>query len=138
MGNTRHPAEFVNCASCDAGSDTWEKKRRLPQIGQTYECSECGHEVYVYDAGDRNETIKQWRLVTDSMAMNLLFFAEVGDWPDSALDVLFKRGLERTEAIDHQMVEVEGLSQTEWAEQTDRKQPTVSENVAKAREKLAE
>lgn len=133
---TRHPREFAECAGCGVSPDTWEQKRRLPQIGQTYECSECGHEVYVYDAGDPGETIWQWRPVTDSMATNLLFFTEVGDWPDSALEELFKQGLERAEAIDYHMTEVEGLSQNEWASQTDRAQPTVSENVAKARGKL--
>jgi predicted RNA-binding Zn-ribbon protein involved in translation (DUF1610 family) len=134
-----HPREFVGCPECGENApDAWEKKRRLPQVGQTYECRECGHEVHVYDAGDPGETIKQWRPVTDQMATNLLFFAEVGDWPDSALDDLFKQGLERAEAIDYHMVEVEGLSQTEWAEKTERRQPSVSENVSKAREKLEE
>lgn len=133
-----HPREHVGCAECGAGPETWTEKRRLPQVGQTYACSECGHEVYVYDAGDPGETIRQWRPVLDSMATNLLFFAEVGEWPDSALEDLFKRGLERAEAIDYHMIEREGLSQTEWANRTDRQQPSVSENVAKARAKLSE
>lgn len=136
LQETRHPSEHVGCAECDSGPSTWEKKRRLPQVGQTYECSNCGHEVYVYDAGDPGETSKQWRPVTDSMATNLLFFAEVGDWPDSELEGLFKHGLERAEAIDYHIVEVEGLSQSEWARRTERGQPSVSENVGKAREKL--
>lgn len=131
-----HPREFVGCVECSADAETWTQKRRLPQIGQTYECENCGHEVYVYDAGGPGETIKQWRPVTDSMAVNLQFFAEVGDWPDSALESLYKQGLERVEAIDYHITEVEGLSQNEWADRTDRAQPTVSENVSKAREKV--
>lgn len=132
-----HPREHVECAECGADPDTWGKKRKLPQIGQTFECSECGHEVYVYDAGDPHETIKQWRPVTDQMATNLLFFAEVGDWPDSALEGLFKKGLERMEAIDYRITEEEGLSQSEWARRTERDQSTVSENVSKAKMKYS-
>jgi predicted RNA-binding Zn-ribbon protein involved in translation (DUF1610 family) len=133
---TRHPREHVGCPECDAGPETWETKRRLPQIGQTYECAECGHEVYVYDAGDPGETIKQWRPVTESMAMNLRVFELSGDWPDSVCEDLFAQGFERTEAIDYHATEREGLSQTEWAERTDRAQPTIARNVANAREKL--
>lgn len=136
MSDRRHPSEHVDCPKCGAGPETWEKKRRLPQVGQTYECCGCGHEVYVYDAGGQGETIKQWRPVTDSMAINLLFFDVVGDWPDSALEGLFRQGLERMEAIDYQIIEREGLTQTAWADQTDRRQPSVSENVAKAEKKL--
>lgn len=135
-GGSTHPRDFVECAECGTDSGTWSKKRRLPQIGQTYECSECSHEVYVYDAGDPHETIRQFRPVTDSMATNLLFFAEVGDWPDSELEELFKQGLERAEAIDYRVVEEENLSQSEWAEKTERRQPSVSENISKAKGKL--
>ena len=135
-GGSTHPRDFVECAECGADSEMWSKKRRLPQVGQTYECSECGHEVYVYDAGDPHETIRQFRPVTDSMATNLLFFAEVGDWPDTELEELFKQGLERAEAIDYRVVEEEGLSQSEWAEKTERRQPSVSENISKAKGKL--
>jgi len=134
--DTTHPREYVGCADCGAGAETWEPKRRLPQVGQTYKCAECGREVYVYDAGDPGETIKQWRPVTDSMATGLLFFAEAGGWPDSKLQDLYKQGLERAEAIDYHIVEIAGLSQTEWAKRTDRAQPSVSENVGKARDKL--
>lgn len=137
-GDSRHPREHVGCAECGADSATWAKKRQLPQVGQTFACSECGREVYVYDAGNPGETLKQWRPVTQSMATNLLFFAEVGDWPDSALADLFKQGLERAEAIDYHMTEIKDLSQNEWARRTDRAQPSVSENVSKAREKLNE
>lgn len=137
MTETDHPRKHIGCVECDAGPSVWKKKHRLPQVGQTYECSNCGHEVYVYDAGETgHETIKQWRPVTNSMATNLLFFAEVGDWPDSELEDLFKNGLERTEAIDYHMTEVEDLSQSEWAEKTERGQSTVSENVRKARRKV--
>lgn len=134
--NTTHPREYIDCVECGATPETWEKKRRLPQIGQTYSCVNCGHEVFVYDAGGKNETRKTWRPVTDSMATNLRFFAEVGDWPDSVLEDLFKQGLERAEAIDYHIVEIEGLTQSEWADRTDRNQSSVSENVSKAREKL--
>ena len=132
-----HPRNFIGCPNCGGRApDTWDKKRSLPQVGQTYACENCPREVYVYDAGGPGETIEQWRPVTDVMATNLLFFAEVGDWPDSACEDLFKRGLKRSQAIDYHMVEVEGLSQTEWAERTERGQPSVSENISKARDKL--
>lgn len=136
MTSSKHPREYVGCADCGADAESWRQKRRLPQVGQTYECGECGREVYVYDAGGPGEVSKQWRDVTDSMATNLLFFTEVGDWPDGALEDLFRQGLERMEGIDYHMIEVEGLSQTEWADRTERKQPSVSENVSKARDKL--
>jgi len=134
---TRHPREHIQCNECGAGAATWTKHRSLPQIGQTFRCSECGHEVYVYDAGDRGQTNKQWRPVTAEMAKNLLFFEEVGDWPDSALTDLFKQGVERAEAIDYEIVERNGLSQSEWAVRTERSQPTVSENIRKAKRTLA-
>jgi hypothetical protein len=130
---TRHPREFVECSECKASPDRWDTKRRLPQVGQTYECEDCGNEVYVYDAGNPTETIRQWRPVTDSMVVNLLFFAEVGDWPDSAAEDLFKRGLERSQAIDYHIVEREGLSQSEWARRVEKTQQTVSTNVRKAK-----
>lgn len=135
-GGRRHPKESVACGECGTDPETWETKRRLPQVGKTYQCSECGHEVYVYDAGDQGETIRQWRPVTDSMATNLLFFVEVGDWPDSALEDLFKQGLERMEAIDYHIVENEGSTQTDWAGRTERSQQSVSENIRKAKRKL--
>jgi len=134
---TRHPREHIQCNECGAGAATWTKHRSLPQIGQTFRCSECGHEVYVYDAADRGQTNKQWRPVTAEMAKNLLFFEEVGDWPDSTLSDLFKQGVERAEAIDYEIVESHGLSQSDWAEKTERSQPTVSENIRKAKRTLA-
>ena len=137
-----HPKEYLGCEGCGSLRDDtdWQTKRRLPQVGQTYECPDCGYEVYVYDATEppnRGQN-KQWRPVTDSMATNLLFFVEVGDYPDSALEDLFAQGLERYEGIDYHMTEVEGLSQTEWADRRGASQQAVSENVSKAREKLAE
>jgi hypothetical protein len=134
-----HPKEFVRCAECgNHPPDAWEKKRNLPQIGQTYECNECEHEVYVYDSGDRGETILQWRPVTTDMAKSLLFFDHVGDWPDSALTDLFKQGVERAAAIDYEIVENQGLSQSEWARQTERQQPSVSGNISDAKEQLGD
>lgn len=138
-GGSTHPREVVDCPECGAAPETWEEKRRLPQIEQTYQCVECGHEVFVYDASDLNERpLLRFRPVTDGMAMNLRFFGEIGDWPDSALEDLYKRGLERVEAIDYRIVEREGLSQSEWARRTERSQQTVSEAVQKARVKLDE
>lgn len=137
MALDTHPKEVADCAECSSPAPvTWNKYRQLPQIGQTYRCSNCGHEVYVYDAGDQGEMFRQWRPVTDSMATNLLFFDEVGAWPDSVLEGLFKQGLERAEAIDYHMVERNGLTQTEWAERRGIAQGSVSENVTKAKEKL--
>lgn len=135
--NSTHPRDHVACPECDATKPLWEKNRRLPQIGQTYECAACGHEVYVYDAGNPGETILQWRPVTKSMVENLLFFDSVGDWPDSELEDLFKQGLERREAIDYHITEVEGVSQSEWARELEiRGQQAVSNNVRRARERL--
>lgn len=134
-----HPREFVGCPECGASApDTWEKKRSLPQVGQTYECENCGREVCVCDAGGPGETIKQWRPVTDGMATNLLFFSEVGDWPDSALEDLFRQGVERSQAIDYHVTEREGLSQSEWARRVGKTQQTVSKNVSRAKKVLGE
>lgn len=136
-GVSDHPREFVGCVECGAESSTWTRKRRLPQLGQTYECADCGHEVYVYDAGDGgHESIQQWRPVTDSIATNVQFYDEVGEWPDAALEALFKHGLERAEAIDYHMVEREGLSQSEWGRRRGASQQAVSQNIAKAHAKL--
>ncbi len=138
MSDNRHPKEHVGCADCGADASTWSKKRRLPQVGQTYECSECEREVYVYDAGGRGETIKHWRPVSDTMATNLVFYDEVGEWPDQVLEPYYRQGLERMEAIDYYIVEEKDkLTQTRWAERRDVGQFTVSENISKAREKLS-
>lgn len=48
------------------------------------------------------------------------------------------KGLSAAEALDYYMVEHSGYSQSSWARQRGVQQPAVSENVAKAREKLAE
>lgn len=136
MARSTHPQKLTGCADCGAGTSTWVEKRTLPQIGQTFECSECGREVYAYDAGDQGEQALQWRPVTDGMATNLLFFGVVGEWPDQALTELFREGLERAEAIDYHIVEIEGLTQTEWADKRDVAQGSVSENISKAKEKL--
>lgn len=140
MARGIHPADqHIDCPECNAPARAakWEQKRTLPQIGQTYDCRSCGREVYVYDAADTgHEELLRFRPVTDGMAMNLLFYAEVGDWPDSELEGLFRRGLERAEAIDYYIVEQIGLSQTEWAERTDRAQPSISENISKAKQTI--
>ena len=135
-----HPKEYLGCSehgSLREDAD-WEPKRRLPQIGQTYECADCGHEVYVYDATEppnRGEN-KQWAPVQTGMLINLQFWSVCEDWPDHATEDLRKRGLERMEAIDYHVVERKDVSQSEWADMTDRTQPTVSTNVSKAQDKL--
>lgn len=138
MSETRHPRDHINCPECGAQPRLWTTHRTLPQIGQTYICGSCGREVYVYDAGDGHQQRRQWRPVTDGMAVNLLFFDEVGGWPDSELDGLFRQGVERMAAIDYYMVDREGLTQTEWADRTGRDQSTVSENVSTGRETLSD
>lgn len=134
----KHPKEHAQCAGCGSGVAVieWQKKRSLPQVEQTYECSNCGHEVYVYHQKDRGQDIWQFRPVTDGMVANLQFYELAGDWPDAVLDDYFRRGAERYEAIDYYAVEDEGLTQTEWAKRRGASQQAVSENVAKAREKL--
>jgi hypothetical protein len=70
------------------------------------------------------------------MLVNLQFWSICENWPDHETKNLIKRGLDRMEAIDYHIVEREGVNQSEWAEMTDRAQPTVSENVSKAKAKL--
>lgn len=53
------------------------------------------------------------------------------------LTALIKKGCSPAEALDYHMTKERGLSQTEWAEQRGVTDQTVSENIAKAREKLA-
>lgn len=133
----KNPTEYAPCWECDAPPETWRKMRRLPQIGQTYACSECGQEAYVYNAADPGvEQNLQLRPVTRGMVTNLQFFAVVGDWPDSAVEGLMREGVERPHAIDYHIVECEGLTQTEWADMRGVDQSSVSENVSKARENL--
>lgn len=134
---SQHPKKSVGCHECGADApDTWQQKRRLPQIGQTYVCGNCGQEVYSYDAGDPGEAIMQWRPVTAGMATNLQFLDIVGRYPDDAVEELIKQGLERIEAIDYHIVESEGLTQSEWGSRRGVAQPTVAENIQKAKEKL--
>lgn len=135
MSTDSHPRETTGCADCGA-PPRWSAERQLPQVGQTYTCERCGHEVYVYDSGDHGETRRQWRPVTDGLVANLQFYAVVGDWPDAVLADLFRRGLERYEAIDYHAVETEGLTQTAWADKRGVGQAVVSQNVAKAHTKL--
>jgi len=47
----RHPREYSPCAGCGVEDADWEQHRTLPQVGQTYVCSACGYEAYVYGAG---------------------------------------------------------------------------------------
>lgn len=140
MTVTEHPKESQWCEECgvDAKYDPWQKKRTLPQIGQTWACENCGREVYVYTIQDRGDHKRVWREVTDHMLVNLQFWSVCGEWPDHETEDLVKQGLDRMAAIDYHVVEREGLTQSEWADMTDRKQPTVSESVSKARKKLAE
>lgn len=136
MSKTRHPREYADCEACGAlAPDAWDKKRQLPQVGQTYECDTCGHEVYVYDAGDPGETIRQWRPVTISMVRSLLFFERVGGWPRSQFGKPLQELPEHI-AIDYWIVEHEGESQSAWADAVDVSQQAVSKNIAKAREQL--
>lgn len=133
-----HPRSHIGCPECGGNNEVWEKKRRLPDIGETFACNQCGQEVYVNRVDGEHELDSQyeWEIVTDTLAINLLFFTEVGDWPDNVLVPHYKQGLERMEAIDFKIIEQEGMAQKEWAQKTDRAQSTVSENVSKAENKL--
>lgn len=136
----KHPKETQPCPDCNAPVSVvdWQKKRSLPQVEQTYECSNCGFEVFVYHERQRGQDVWQFRPVTDGMVANLQFYELAGDWPDAVLDDHFRQGLARYEAIDYYAVEIEGLTQTEWADRRGAAQQSVSENVSKAREKLDE
>lgn len=57
---------------------------------------------------------------------------------DGPIVGLIESGCSPAEAIDYHAVEQRGLTQTEWADHRGVDQSTVSENVAKAREKLGE
>lgn len=133
-----HPRSHTGCPACDGSNEVWEKKRNLPDIGETFACNQCDQEVYVKKIeGDHPFDIQyEWRPVTGLLATNLLFSSEVGSWPDDVLEPHYKQGLERMEAIDFKIVEQEGMSQKEWAQKTERNQSTVSENVSKAKNKL--
>lgn len=135
------PIETVEsdpCPNCDAtGEDNWTETDQLPQISTVYECESCGEECYVYDNSERGMGHSYtWVSVDDSMLRHLAFIDVTGSPPDVVLGDLYKQGVGRVEAIDYHIVENENVSQTEWAERTRRSQPSVSENVAKAREQL--
>lgn len=51
---------------------------------------------------------------------------------------LVRRGCSPAEALDYYMAEVGPYNQTTWAEERGVSQQTVSENIAKARKKMAE
>lgn len=130
-----HPREYSPCPDCAFENVGWSQHRTLPQVGQTYVCSACGHEVYVYDAGDPGETARQFRPVTTSMVRNLLFYDTVGAWPRSVFDGPLQEFPEHI-SIDYWMVEREDWSQSEWARQIGVNQQAVSQNVRKARDHL--
>ena len=56
--------------------------------------------------------------------------------PDELLESYFEKGLSPAEAIDYLAVEKCGRSQTEWAKVRGRQQPTVAENVSKAKQRI--
>lgn len=58
--------------------------------------------------------------------------------PESELTQLIRAGCSPAEALDYQMVEQEGWTQSAWGKVRDIGQQSVSENIAKARETLAE
>lgn len=134
--SANHPREHVGCQTCGTGPNTWEPERELPQIGQTFTCSNCGREVFAYDVGGTHENRLQWRDLTQSMKTNLSFYDLVGDWPDAVLHEIYAEGVERQAAIDYHAVEEEGLTQREWAARRDVAQPTVSKNINEARAEL--
>lgn len=51
---------------------------------------------------------------------------------------LVRRGCSAAEALDYYMAEVGPYNQTTWAEERGVSQQTVSENIAKARQKMLE
>lgn len=126
-----HPKESIRC-TCGTSLNDWGEDRTLPQLGTTYECRNCGREVYVYDSGGQNVVKQVWREVRPDMVRRLLFYDHVGRWPDSELSRLLNQGLSRSEAIDYYMTESHGLTQSEWAAEVGISQPTVSEHVSKA------
>lgn len=50
MTHAAHPKEMEACIEC--GARSFSKKRRIKQVGMTYECDECGTELAVYDNSD--------------------------------------------------------------------------------------
>ena len=47
MTVAKHPREYEPCPEC--GAESFSKKRRVKQIGMTYECEGCETELFVYD-----------------------------------------------------------------------------------------
>lgn len=133
-----HPKEWSDCFSCGAADPDWQPKRSFPQIGQTYECGDCGQEVYRYDITEEPNQGERYTFkpVHRGIIIGLRFFEIAEDWPDPVTADLMKQGCDRMEAIDYHIVEREGLSQSEWSRRTDRSQQAVSENVRKAARKL--
>jgi hypothetical protein len=71
------------------------------------------------------------------MLADLQFWSICEAWPDSVTADLRKQGLDRMKAIDYHIVERIGAeTQSDWADMTDRAQPTVAGNVQKARDQL--
>ena len=52
------------------------------------------------------------------------------------LEDCFERGASPAEAVDYLAVEKFGRSQSEWARVRDRRRPTITENVSKAKRKM--
>lgn len=123
----------------DEPYDNWEQGRDLPQVGRTWICKQCGEEVYVYNTTAPGKPgPRKWRPVTPGMVRELLFFDNVGDWPDRVFEhpKLPLREFPRAVAIDFWMVEHEDYSQSEWADEVGISQQAVSKNVAKVRDEL--
>lgn len=128
-------AECPECGS--SGADNWEKTTTLPNVGGVYECGECGTQAYLYDAGPNlSENNIVWRPMRTVIWMDGQFEKIVDEPPRPVIAEYVNAGLSRTVAIDWWIVEQEGLSQSEWADRTDRSQATVSEHVSKANAQL--
>lgn len=139
MSEKTYTKKNGNCPSCSvSGSQNWERNEKLPQIGWTYICQNCGDESYLYDNSEPPQCGQSfvWAPVRHHMRVVLQFQDITGAQPDQMLSDYYRVGLDRAEAIDYYIVEDVGTTQTEWAERTNRNQSTVSENVAKARDKL--
>lgn len=93
-----------------------EKRERLPDDSEHY------------DPGSIDETL--------AAAQEKLNDAIEARPVDEGLVALIQRGCSCPEAVDYYAVEHRGLSQSGWADERGVSQPTVSENVAKARAKL--
>jgi len=136
----RHPKETATCSEC--ANTHWERTDRF-QTDPTYECAQCGHEVYVYenfDAGGSGSA--QFRPVTTQYLRRRYAEREMGgagplnyfqhELPEPLEDLPL--GI----AIDYWMVEHADWSQSEWAEILGISQPAVSKNVRRAAERLGD